>query len=132
MISRRLSSNLLSSFAILRASSTTTTKLTPTSAASASVFFQCRREMQLAANKTLVNGQWISAVDQKQLAVLNPVNGQSVGCVPDMGATDAQGAIEAANKAFHSPAWNALTAKDRSTLLKVRKFIDFIFPVNIK
>lgn len=75
--------------------------------------------MHLAPNRTLINGQWIGAVDNKQLAVLNPVNGQNVGNVPDMGAADTQKAIEAASAAFHSPQWSGLTAKERSGLLKV-------------
>lgn len=77
------------------------------------------REMHLTPNQTLINGQWIAAVDNKHLAVLNPVNGQNVGNVPDMGAADTQKAIEAASAAFHSPQWSGLTAKERSGLLKV-------------
>lgn len=75
--------------------------------------------MHLTPNQTLINGQWIGAVDNKQLAVLNPVNGKNVGNVPDMGAADTQKAIEAASAAFHSPKWSGLTAKERSGLLKV-------------
>lgn len=77
------------------------------------------REMHLVPDKTLINGKWIAATDNKLLAVLNPANGQNVGNVPDMGVADTQTAIEAANTAFHSVQWNGLTAKDRSNLLKV-------------
>lgn len=119
MISRRLSTHFLTSLKSVRS---TLNKVNQ---------HQCRREMQLAANKTFVNGQWIAAANNKQLNVLNPVNGQSVGCVPDMDATDTQRAIEAANKAFHSPAWNALTAKDRSILLKVYTYRILCSYINI-
>lgn len=77
------------------------------------------RNMHLLLNKTLVNGDWISANSKKELAVLNPVNGSIVGNVPDMDATDTQNAIDSASKAFYSKEWYGLTAKDRSTLLKV-------------
>lgn len=83
--------------------------------------FLVRREMHLKPNTTLINGNWIAAADNKQLAVLNPVNGANVGNVPDMSADDAQKAIDAASTAFHSPKWSGLTAKDRSNLLKVTK-----------
>lgn len=85
------------------------------------------REMHLAPNRTLINGQWIGAVDNKHLAVLNPVNGQNVGDVPDMGAADTQKAIEAASAAFHSPQWGGLTAKERSGLLKVCRFFLWLY-----
>ncbi|XP_037027790.1 succinate-semialdehyde dehydrogenase [NADP(+)] GabD isoform X2 [Bradysia coprophila] len=74
--------------------------------------------MHLLLNKTLVNGDWISASSKKELAVLNPVNGSVVGNVPDMDASDTQKAIDSASKAFYSKEWYGLTAKDRSSLLK--------------
>lgn len=77
------------------------------------------RNMHLLLNKTLVNGDWISASSKKELAVLNPANGSVVGIVPDMDAGDTQNAIESASKAFYSKEWYGLTAKDRSALLKV-------------
>lgn len=77
------------------------------------------RNMHLLLNKTLVNGDWISASSKKELAVLNPVNGSIVGNVPDMDASDTQNAIDSASKAFYSKEWYGLTAKDRSALLKV-------------
>lgn len=77
------------------------------------------RNMHLEPNKTLVNGQWVAAADAKQLAVLNPATGQTVGNVPDMNAAvDTQAAIEAAHTTFNSSQWQALTAKERAGLLK--------------
>lgn len=83
------------------------------------IFFNSRN-MHLLLNKTLVNGDWISAKSKKELAVLNPVNGSVIGNVPDMDASDTQNAIDSASKAFYSKEWYGLTAKDRSTLLKVQ------------
>lgn len=79
------------------------------------------RSMSLLLNKTLVNGHWISASNNEQLAVVNPVNGEVVGHVPDLNVADAERALKAANDAFYSDEWRGLTAKDRSGLLKVRQ-----------
>lgn len=76
------------------------------------------RNMSLLLDKTLINGNWVSSGEQ--LAVLNPANGAVVGHVPDLNASDAQKAVQAANDAFYSDEWTKLTAKDRSGLLKVR------------
>lgn len=77
------------------------------------------RNMSLLLNKTLINGNWVSSETNEQLAVLNPVNGEIVGQVPDLNAADTQKALQAANDAFYSDEWTKLTAKDRSGLLKV-------------
>lgn len=83
--------------------------------------FNCvlMRNMSLLLNKTLVNGNWVSAATNEQLAVLNPADGAVVGHVPDLSVTDAQLAVQAASDAFYSDEWSKLTAKDRSGLLKV-------------
>lgn len=81
------------------------------------------REMHLLLNKALINGNWVSADDNKVLTVLNPADGSTVGNVPDMTVNETQKAIEAANAAFHSEQWTNLTAKDRSGLLKVSLLI---------
>lgn len=86
---------------------------------SAGRYCNIREMSSLLLNKSLVNGAWVSAASNKELAVLNPVNGVIVGNVPDMNAADTQSAIEAASKAFRSPQWSGLTAKERSGLLKV-------------
>lgn len=80
------------------------------------------REMHLLLNKALINGNWVSADDNKVLTVLNPADGSTVGNVPDMTVNETQKAIEAANAAFHSERWSNLTAKDRSALLKVSTY----------
>lgn len=78
-----------------------------------------RRNMSLLLNKTLINGEWISAKSNAELTVVNPANGSIVGRVPDLDAKDVENAIDAANEAFHSNEWSSLTAKERSALLKV-------------
>lgn len=76
--------------------------------------------MHLLLNKAFVNGEWVAAKSQQKFDVLNPANGSIVGQVPDLDASDVGEAIDAAHTAFYSAEWSALTAKERSTLLKVR------------
>lgn len=77
------------------------------------------RNMHLLLNKTLINGQWVSASSNEEFPVLNPANGAVIGHVPDLNANDVQTAIDAAHEAFYSDEWSSLTAKERSGLLKV-------------
>lgn len=84
-----------------------------------SIKFENFRKMHLLLNKTLVNGNWVSAGNGNELPVRNPMNGNIIGNVPDMNVDDTKLAIEAAHTAFKSTQWTSLTAKDRSSLLKV-------------
>lgn len=74
------------------------------------------RNMKLQSNKSYVSGEWISAKSNNVFNVINPVNQQVVGTVPDMDVNDAQKAIEAAAKAFET--WKETTPKERSVLLR--------------
>lgn len=79
-----------------------------------------KRNMHLLLNKAFVNGEWISAKSNAEFDVVNPANGSTIGQVPDFDENDVKEAINAANTAFHSNEWSLLSAKERSTLLKVR------------
>ena len=72
--------------------------------------------------QSYLNGEWIEADSGLRFDVDNPADGSIVGSVPDCGAAETRRAIEAANAAL--PAWRALTAKQRSTLL--RKWFDLM------
>jgi delta 1-pyrroline-5-carboxylate dehydrogenase len=74
----------------------------------------------LVKNQAFINGQWVDGVDKKKFKVTNPANSEVVGEVPDMTADDAKFAIDKAYETFHSKAWQNTTAKERSTMLKVR------------
>lgn len=78
-----------------------------------------RNMSTLLLNKTLINGEWVSAASNAEVPVTNPANGSIVGHVPDLDVSDVQKAIDAAHTTFHSNEWSALTAKERSGLLKV-------------
>lgn len=66
--------------------------------------------------QSYVNGEWVNAISGKTFAVTNPATGELIANVTDMGREDVSKAIDAANNAW--PAYRALTAKERSALLK--------------
>lgn len=67
-------------------------------------------------DKAYVNGQWVSARSQQTFVITNPHNGKELCSVPDMGAEDAEVAVDAAYTAFQS--WRHTPAKYRSDLLR--------------
>jgi len=69
----------------------------------------------LNVNKAYIDGCWVGG-EGGSFSVLNPVDGSQVGEVPDLGSTQTQEAINAANGAFKS--WSRTTAKERSDLLR--------------
>ena len=70
----------------------------------------------LFRQQAMINGRWRDASSKETLAVTNPANGQQLGNVPKMGAAETREAIDAAAGAL--PAWRALTAKERSIILR--------------
>lgn len=63
-----------------------------------------------------VDGKWCDADGGGSITVTNPATGETLGSVPRMGADETARAIDAANAAW--PAWRAMTAKDRSSILR--------------
>ena len=63
-----------------------------------------------------VDGKWIEAGGGNTIAVRNPANGEVLGTVPALSATETRSAIAAAHRAF--PAWRATLAKDRAAILR--------------
>ena len=70
----------------------------------------------LFRTQSYLNGEWIDADSGLRFNVDNPADSSVVGSVPDCGAAETRRAIEAANAAL--PAWRAMTAKQRSALLR--------------
>lgn len=68
----------------------------------------------------LIDGQWVAG--KSRFAVTDPATGKHLADVANLGASDAEAAIAAANKAW--PQWRALTAKERSIIL--RKWYDLL------
>ncbi|MFP7305360.1 NADP-dependent succinate-semialdehyde dehydrogenase [Klebsiella pasteurii] len=70
----------------------------------------------LFRQQAMINGRWRDASSKETLVVTNPANGQQLGSVPKMGVGETHEAIDAAARAL--PAWRALTAKERSSILR--------------
>ena len=71
---------------------------------------------KLFRQQAYIAGAWSDADDGTTLAVSNPANGDQLGTVPKMGATETRRAIAAAAAAF--PAWRSRSAKERSGILR--------------
>lgn len=69
-----------------------------------------------------INGEWISRSDGPQLEVYDPATGDALAQLPCATGEELDRAADAANTAF--PAWRALTALERSRVL--RKAADLI------
>ncbi len=63
-----------------------------------------------------IDGEWCEAATGKTFEVLNPADGSVIESVPDGGASDAQRAIAAADRSFHS--WSRTTAYRRAEILQ--------------
>lgn len=70
----------------------------------------------LFKQESYIAGEWVSAQSGKTFAVTNPSSGAFLTEVADLGASDTQIAVEAAEKAL-AP-WQAQTAKERAQLLR--------------
>jgi succinate-semialdehyde dehydrogenase/glutarate-semialdehyde dehydrogenase len=74
------------------------------------------KDASLFRQACLVDGKWIEADSGRTTPVPNPATGETLGTVPAFGAAETRRAIEAAHRAY--PAWRALTAKERSVILR--------------
>jgi succinate-semialdehyde dehydrogenase/glutarate-semialdehyde dehydrogenase len=61
----------------------------------------------------LINGEWVAG--SSRFDVTDPATGLTLVDVADLGVTETQAAIDAANRAL--PAWRGKTAKERSAIL---------------
>ena len=80
------------------------------------------KDPSLFRQANCIDGKWVQADSGKTFQVINPATGEVVGEVPALGAIETRRAIEAAHRAL--PAWRALLAKDRATIL--RKLFDLM------
>ena len=74
----------------------------------------------LLKTDALINGQWVKGASR--FVVTDPATGEHLADVANLGATEAEQAIAAANAAW--PAWRNKTAKERSIIL--RKWYDLL------
>ena len=78
--------------------------------------FPTLADSSLLRQKCLINGQWLDQGGGDACDVTNPASGVRLGTVPDMGASETNAAIDAAQAAF--PAWARKTAKERAQVLR--------------
>ncbi|TKD52086.1 NAD-dependent succinate-semialdehyde dehydrogenase [Sphingomonas baiyangensis] len=76
----------------------------------------------LLQTRCWIDGEWRDAASGKEIAVTNPSTGAVVAQVASGGKAEAEAAIAAADRAL--PAWRALTAKERSGI--IRRWHDLI------
>ena len=84
--------------------------------------FSSLKDAKLFRDRAYLDGAWAEADSKKRFDVDNPADGAIIGSVPDMSTAETRRAIAAAQAAL--PAWRALTAKERSKIL--RKWYDLI------
>lgn len=70
----------------------------------------------LLKTQSYINGQWLDASSGDSFAVTDPATGEIIARVADLGASETQQAIAAADQAL--AAWKNKTAKERSQLLR--------------
>ena len=80
------------------------------------------KNQDLFIEKAYINGQWVDADDNSTLNVINPVNQEIIGHVPNCGATETNAAITAAAAAQKK--WEQRPAKEKASVL--RNFYDLI------
>ncbi|AIL64764.1 Succinate-semialdehyde dehydrogenase [NADP(+)] GabD [Rickettsiales bacterium Ac37b] len=70
----------------------------------------------LFKEKAYINGEWVSAMSNETVPVINPASGEIIGIVPSMDNNDVLIAINAAHEAFRE--WKKYTAKERAKILR--------------
>lgn len=78
------------------------------------------KNQSLLKDEAYINGKWVTS--NQTFAVINPATGAHLSDVPDLGVSDVQCAIEAAEAA--QVAWRSLVAKERAAIL--RRWYDLI------
>jgi succinate-semialdehyde dehydrogenase/glutarate-semialdehyde dehydrogenase len=70
----------------------------------------------LLRQQAWLDGEWVDADEGGRFAVHNPADGALIGHVPQLGVTETQRAIKAADAAW--PAWRRTSARDRAAVLR--------------
>ncbi|MBB36213.1 MAG: succinate-semialdehyde dehydrogenase (NADP(+)) [Hirschia sp.] len=71
---------------------------------------------QLMKHACYIDGKWVTSQAQGAIDVTNPATGEVIGNVPNLGATETQAAIQAADKALAD--WAGRTASERAAILQ--------------
>ena len=74
------------------------------------------QDADLMRHQAYIGGRWCDADSGATFDVMNPATGETLGTVPNMGATETRRAIEAAKNAW--AIWRRKPANERSALLR--------------
>lgn len=74
------------------------------------------KDPNLLKQHCYLNGKWREATSGLTLPVTNPATGETIACVPDMGSSETEDTIVAAEQAFSL--WKKTTVKARALLLR--------------
>ena len=80
------------------------------------------KDPSLFKEDSFINGSWVQAQSKERFSVTNPANGDVIAEVVNLGTTEAELAIAAAEAAFNG--WKSKTGKERAVLM--RKWFDLI------
>ena len=80
------------------------------------------KNQSLFIEKAYIDGRWVDADDKSTLEVINPVNQEIIGQVPNCGAEETNVAINAAAEAQKK--WQKYPAKEKASIL--RDFYDLL------
>ncbi|HMI87093.1 MAG TPA: NAD-dependent succinate-semialdehyde dehydrogenase [Polyangiaceae bacterium] len=74
------------------------------------------QDAKLFRAQCYIDGGWCNADSGKTFPVVDPATGAKLADVPDMGASEARRAVDAASRAL--PGWRARPAKERAVILR--------------
>ena len=80
------------------------------------------KDPSLFKEEAFIDNQWVKSSTGASFAINNPATGEIIAQVANLGATDAEKAIAAADQAL--PQWKNLTGKERAGIM--RKWFDLI------
>jgi (Z)-2-((N-methylformamido)methylene)-5-hydroxybutyrolactone dehydrogenase len=73
---------------------------------------------KLQTFKLYIDGKWSEAASGKRFPTFNPYTAEPWAEIPDCGVEDVNRAVDAAHRAFESPAWAGMTQSARGKLLR--------------
>ncbi|WP_219414448.1 aldehyde dehydrogenase family protein [Pseudonocardia nigra] len=71
----------------------------------------------MEAGQNLIGGGWRASDSGATFVTVDPTNGETIGVVPDGGATDIDAAVTAARDALGDPQWARMSPSERARLL---------------
>ncbi|KAF4965661.1 hypothetical protein FSARC_6556 [Fusarium sarcochroum] len=74
------------------------------------------KDAKLVADKSYINGEWVSSVSNQTFEVRNPATEQVIGSAPESNVEDLNKAIQAASDAF--PLWRAQSGRQRAKIIR--------------